>query len=174
MQFVRNGPDVPERLLQAHEEGRVVFFCGAGISYRAGLPGFSNLVMRLYDKFGITHEAEQQFDRAITFLEKKVVGGREAVRTELANILTPNLTASGATTTHEALLTLSRNRDGRIRLVTTNFDRLFEEVVCKKKLDLERFQAPALPPPNRRWDSLVYLHGLLLFARPAADGTIRT
>ena len=32
MQFVPNGPDIPEALLQAHEEGDVVFFCGAGIS----------------------------------------------------------------------------------------------------------------------------------------------
>jgi hypothetical protein len=30
MQFVANGPDIPDELLQAHEEGRVVFFCGAG------------------------------------------------------------------------------------------------------------------------------------------------
>jgi len=32
MQFVTNGPDIPDALLQAHEEGRVVFFYGAGIS----------------------------------------------------------------------------------------------------------------------------------------------
>lgn len=31
MQFVAHGPDVPDVLVQAHEEGRVVFFCGAGI-----------------------------------------------------------------------------------------------------------------------------------------------
>jgi hypothetical protein len=30
MQFINNDPDIPEALLQAHEEGRVVFFCGAG------------------------------------------------------------------------------------------------------------------------------------------------
>lgn len=41
MQFVRHGPDIPERLLQAHEDGRVAFFCGAGISYPARLPGFA-------------------------------------------------------------------------------------------------------------------------------------
>jgi hypothetical protein len=35
VQFVTNGPDIPDALLQAHEEGRVVFFCGAGISYPA-------------------------------------------------------------------------------------------------------------------------------------------
>ena len=26
MQFITNGPDIPDELLQAHEEGRVVFF----------------------------------------------------------------------------------------------------------------------------------------------------
>jgi len=47
MQFIRYGPDIPERLLQLHEEGRVVFFCGAGISYPARLPGFAGLVEKL-------------------------------------------------------------------------------------------------------------------------------
>ncbi|MCC6916066.1 hypothetical protein, partial [Nitrosomonas sp.] len=27
MQFVTHDPDIPDALLQAHEEGRVVFFC---------------------------------------------------------------------------------------------------------------------------------------------------
>jgi NAD-dependent SIR2 family protein deacetylase len=48
MQFIANGPDIPDSLLQAHEEGRVVFFCGAGISYPAGLPGFGGLVQELF------------------------------------------------------------------------------------------------------------------------------
>ena len=54
MRFVSHGPDIPERLLQEHEEGRVVFFCGAGISYPAGLPDFSGLVEQLYIKLGTT------------------------------------------------------------------------------------------------------------------------
>lgn len=48
MQFIANGPDIPDALLQAHEEGRVIFFCGAGISYPAGLPGFKGLVEDIY------------------------------------------------------------------------------------------------------------------------------
>lgn len=48
MQFVAHGPEIPDVLLQAHEEGRVVFFCGAGISYPAGLPGFKGLVDDIY------------------------------------------------------------------------------------------------------------------------------
>ena len=52
MQFTTNGPDIPGALLQAHEEGRVVFFCGAGISFSAGLPGLKELVERIYRIIG--------------------------------------------------------------------------------------------------------------------------
>lgn len=53
MQFIQNGPDIPDTLLEAHEEGRVVFFCGAGISYPAGLPGFSGLVKKSINWLGM-------------------------------------------------------------------------------------------------------------------------
>ncbi|HCL3955733.1 TPA: SIR2 family protein, partial [Pseudomonas aeruginosa] len=168
MQFVRQGPDIPERLLQAHEDGRVVFFCGAGISYPARLPGFAGLVAKLYEALAATPNAVQQaaikagqFDTAIGLLEADIVGGRETVRRALAGILTPDLSAPNATATHEALLTLSKCRNGNIRLITTNFDRLFEEVIAVKSLPINQFQAPLLPVPKNRWDGLVYLHGLL-------------
>ena len=38
--------------MQAHEEGRVVFFCGAGISFPAGLPGLKELVEQIYRIIG--------------------------------------------------------------------------------------------------------------------------
>jgi hypothetical protein len=168
MQFIKNGPDIPERLLQIHEEGRVVFFCGAGISYPAGLPDFAGLVHRLYERSGVTPDQVQQaalkahqYDTAIALLEDRHVGEREAVRRELAAILTPADTSPKATRTHEALLTLSRRRDGKLRLVTTNFDRLFQAVIERKKLVVNTCQAPLLPVPKSRWDGLVYLHGLL-------------
>ncbi|RRJ34457.1 hypothetical protein EIL82_03730 [Pandoraea apista] len=176
MQFIKNGPDIPERLLQAHEEGRVVFFCGAGISYPARLPGFSGLVRRLFDALGETPNAVQQaaikagqFDTAIGLLEAEIVGGRETVRRAIADILTPDLSEQNATTTHEALLTLGKSRDGRIRLITTNFDRLFEEVIANKRLAIELFQAPLLPVPKNRWNGLVYLHGLLSSAPTGSE-----
>ena len=168
MQFVSKGPDIPERLLQAHEEGRVVFFCGAGISRPAGLPDFTGLVDRLCKNLKVTPDTEQKaarrakrFDVAISLLENRVVGGHDRVREELANILTSNVATLDATKTHEALLRLSRNREGRIRLVTTNFDRLFEVAIDGMNFDVERFQAPLLPVPKNRWNGLVYLHGLL-------------
>ncbi|MCM8621413.1 MAG: SIR2 family protein [Candidatus Accumulibacter sp.] len=169
-QFVRHGPDIPERLLQLHEDGdgRVVFFCGAGISYPARLPDFAGLVKKLYQALSVTPNAVQQatikarqFDTAIGLLEADVVGGRETVRRAMAAILAPDLTAPNASTTHEALLTLGQNRQGRMRLITTNFDRLFEHAMASKSLSPPTFQAPLLPVPKARWDGLVYLHGLL-------------
>ena len=174
MQFVRHGPDIPERLLQAHEDGRVVFFCGAGISYPARLPSFAGLVGKLYANLAVLPNAVQQaaikagqFDTAIGLLEADIVGGRETVRRVLAGILKPDLSAPNATVTHESLLTLGKSREGRTRLITTNFDRLFEEVIAAKALSLERFQAPLLPVPKNRWDGLVYLHGILTTAPTA-------
>ncbi|WP_394132728.1 anti-phage defense-associated sirtuin Dsr1 [Marinobacter nauticus] len=168
MQFVKNGPDVPERLLQAHAEGRVVFFCGAGISYPAGLPGFRGLVNDLFEELGVIPDDIQsaaikagQFDTAISLLELEIVGGRKTVRNALLKILTPDLARKNATSTHEALLTLAKTPDQQTRLVTTNFDRVFEEVINSKSLTVERYEAPLLPVPKNRWDGLVYLHGLI-------------
>ena len=97
------------------------------------------------------------------------MGGRQTVREALASILTPNLTAPNATTTHRALLALGRCRDGRTRLITTNFDRLFEEVISTTQVSVERFCAPLLPIPKNRWDGLVYLHGLLTADPSSSD-----
>lgn len=76
MQFVTDGPDIPDELLEAHEEGRVVFFCRAGISYPAGLPGFQGLVENICREAGtartpIEQEAfdKGQFDATLDLLE---------------------------------------------------------------------------------------------------------
>lgn len=156
MQFVRQGLDIPERLLQAHEDGHVVFFCGAGISYPARLPGFAGLVQRLFNQLGETPNAVQQaaikagqFDTAIGLLESDIVGGREAVRQTLADILTLDLNLPKATATHEAMLTLGKSREGRIRLITTNFDRLFEEVIARDATQSSSRMVTRAPGANR-------------------------
>jgi hypothetical protein len=169
MQFVANGPDIPEPLLQAHEEGRVVFFCGAGISYPAGLPGFKGLVDEIYQRVGTTRSSiereaydRNQFDATLDLLERRLPGQRIAVRQALAQVLQPKWHRKGATDTHAALLQLARGRDGAIRLVTTNFDRVFERAAKRTRQSFNTYAAPMLPiPKNSRWNGLVYLHGLL-------------
>lgn len=171
MQFVTNGPDIPDALLQAHEEGHVVFFCGAGISYPAGLPGFGDLVDRIYKILGTTRipiEAQAfnscQYDAALNLLEDRLPGQRKGLlmRKALADSLKPKLRKKGAAETHAALLQLARNREGRLRLVTTNFDHVFERVSKRESMPFVPHVAPMLPvPKNSRWDGLVYLHGRL-------------
>lgn len=168
MQFIANGPDVPDELLLAHEEGKVVFFCGAGISYSARLPGFGGLVSTIYESLGITPSPVQKaaiqsgsYDTAIGLLELEYVGKREGVRKALAEALKPNYSNPNATATHEALLDLSKTPNGSIRLITTNFDRIFEKIITDKSLNIPRFQAPLLPVPKNNWEGLIYLHGLI-------------
>ena len=45
-ELVSNGPSIPVRLMNEVDSGRVVFFCGAGVSAGRGsdLPGFAGLV----------------------------------------------------------------------------------------------------------------------------------
>lgn len=169
MQFITNGPDIPDSLLRAHEEGRVVFFCGAGISYPAGLPGFCKLVDDIYDVLGTQkNEIETEsykkghYDSVLGLLERRLPGGSFELRSALAKVLKPDFKKNGATKTHESILILSRNHDGRTRLVTTNFDRVFKYSAKKINQKISKYSAPMLPTPkNSRWNGIVYLHGLL-------------
>ena len=87
MQFVIDGPDIPEALLQAHEEGKLVFFCGAGISYKVGLGNFKWLVDEIYELCQ-THRqpmeddaySRSQFDTTLDLLEERLPGQRRSFR----------------------------------------------------------------------------------------------
>ena len=167
--FVLNGPNIPESLLQAHEEGQVIFFCGAGISTCAELPLFRGLVDEIYAQLGYQKTQseksaydKEQFDVTINLLEGRILMGRKKVRSTLHKILEPKLCRENALKTHRALLQLAMDRKGDTRIVTTNFDHLFKRVIAKEKLSVPGLAAPFLPVPKAsRWNGLVYLHGLL-------------
>ena len=169
--FINGGPNIPEYLLHEHEEGRVVFFCGAGISAAAGLPLFGKLVSILYENNGNNPNKIQSriikdgnYDTAVELLEECHQGGRKAIRKGLKNILTPKLGKKYALTMHKSLLILGTNRDGAVRIITTNYDHLFREAQknIQKNKDILEFHAPLLPIPKpSQWNGLVYIHGIL-------------
>jgi NAD-dependent SIR2 family protein deacetylase len=68
MRWVKDGPDIPSEIVRAVEEGRVVFFCGAGVSQQAGLPGFKGLVDKVYEML--------QRQRGLFPLEQRAFGDR--------------------------------------------------------------------------------------------------
>ncbi|WP_131655588.1 hypothetical protein [Methylocucumis oryzae] len=51
MKFIPGkAPDIPRKLIEAQENDNLLFFCGAGISYPAGLPLFAGLVEKVYEE----------------------------------------------------------------------------------------------------------------------------
>jgi len=54
VRFLADGPAIPDDLLVARDEGRVIFFCGAGVSQaRAGLSDFFGLAQKVVDFLGV-------------------------------------------------------------------------------------------------------------------------
>lgn len=143
MQFFPDGPDIPTKLLEAQERGDVVFVCGAGVSRSVGLPSFRKLVEDVYEAFGETwtgHPAEELYlagaapalDRALFTFQRRM-GGDEprtaaAVRGRIMEAVQTSLAppAGRPLLDHLNILRLSRNADMRRRVLTTNFDTLFE------------------------------------------------
>ncbi|WP_319775386.1 SIR2 family protein [Breoghania sp.] len=169
MQLIPEGPNIPEALLNAHADGTVVFFCGAGVSLDAGYPLFGGLVKELEKRNPISSTPELQeaidrwdYDFALSIIQRKLGKNAVKLRHDTADILSRR---PKTLKNHTSVLRLSRLRDGSCRLITTNFDRLFIKA-AKKRAPVNVDSAPKLPVPKAdRWDSILHLHGLLP-ARP--------
>lgn len=185
MRFFENGPSIPDELLTARDEGRVIFFCGAGVSLaRAGLSDFFNLAEKVIQRLGVPTDSP-----TLKILkEAKEIGGRTGVEglisadrifgllerefslsdieTEVAKTLLPPVDVD--LTAHRILLDLAATPEGKIRLITTNFDRLFEHCLENKHV----WQPPRLPDPSRHneMDGVIHLHGRVNENYNGSDG----
>ncbi len=153
----------------------MVFFCGAGLSMYAGLPSFEDLAKNLYSFFNIIPNEEQKraftdgrYDLALELLEQQFQNnGPHPLNAAVYNELVAPSFSTAATKSHEAILKLSKYADAKHphpvwRIVTTNFDRLFE--IAKEKLaqSTRIYEAPLLPIPKpSEFSGIVHLHGLL-------------
>lgn len=58
MRFTADGPDIPGDLLDARDDGQVIFFCGSGVSlHQAGGPTFPQLAQRVITELGVPSES---------------------------------------------------------------------------------------------------------------------
>lgn len=166
MRFIENGPSIPDDLLLARDAGQVLFFCGAGVS-RAGahLPDFVTLAKQVVSSLGsaASSPAHTLFEGAKSVPTDRIFGMLERefepaeVRSTVAAALKP--LAPYTLDAHRALLDLSRTPGGVPRLVTTNFDLLFEE--CEPGISSSN--QLRLPDPNRAADfkGIIHLHGMV-------------
>lgn len=179
MQYLANGMDIPDPLINALEEGRVVFFCGAGISYESHLPDFKKLTEKVFEEIGElrTSGEERQFqkeryDAVLGSLENRIAKPA-LVRRKVHEILTPDTSRTdNSVATHKALVELAttRNEKSTLKLITTNFDLLFEPFLPTSGPCSKRYVAPFLPTPRTGlWSGMVYLHGKLPNPKDDAD-----
>jgi hypothetical protein len=185
MRFLKHSPAIPDDLLFARDEGRVIFFCGAGVSRaRAGLPDFFGLAYGVISKLGvqINHPAYKILNEAREMEARTGVGGLISadrvfgllerdflvrdIEAAVARALQPAKNVD--LTAHQILLNLATTPEGKVRLVTTNFDRLFEN--CSEALQI--WQPPRLPDPSRHkeLDGIIHLHGCVTEGYDGADG----
>jgi hypothetical protein len=171
MRFFGDGPNIPDALIESRELGEVVFFCGAGISAPAGLPDFYGLADKLLTKLTAVESRKlldegESLDRVFTAMAKEFGGG--VVDREIANALrTPR---NVELKYHRAVVDLSRGVDGAAKIVTTNFDRLFE----RADTTLRAYVPPALPDLTQLQPirGVVYLHGRLNSAMGSRAGYV--
>ena len=185
MRFIAGGPSIPDELLLARDQGRVIFFCGSGVSRaKALLPDFFGLATAVTDALGVQpHEPARKIiaevgevarrtgveglisaDRIFGLLERDFLS--RDIEAAVARALTP--AEESDTSAHETLVRLATTREGIVRIVTTNFDRLFDG--CHP--GLHSFLPPNLPNPARAIDfnGVVYLHGKINALGDGADG----
>lgn len=174
MRFFQDGPSIPDELLNARDADEVLFFCGAGVSQAdASLPNFTVLAENVLELLGsaLDSPARKLFDAGRHFEKETGLTGLVAtdrifgmlerefepreVQEAVARALKPQLDYS--LDAHRTILDLSRTRAGVARLVTTNFDLLFEQ--CEPGID--SFNPPQLPDPRRDRDfrGVIHLHG---------------
>lgn len=180
MRLTDDTADIPDRLIALQEKGEVVFLCGAGISQRYGLPSFYKLTTDIYAHLGETwggHPAEEDamgfnhdgttkgsaaLDRALFALTKRLhgndTGSRLRAETLLTQAIEAHLQPPAATfSAHQDVWTLSRDSEMRGRIVTTNFDVLFERAAGQPVAS--RACADLPPPLATDFTGVLHLHG---------------
>jgi NAD-dependent SIR2 family protein deacetylase len=149
--------NVPDALLTAQRDDRLVIFAGAGVSVDppSSLPLFKSLARRIGEDAGVT-ASEQDLDPPDRFLGD--LAAKTDVHRRVADLLgneksQPNLL-------HAALLRLAVAGGRDLRLVTTNYDLHFTRAAAALQIRAQRFDAPALPIGDD-FSGIVHLHGSL-------------
>ena len=154
--------DFPEPVVAAARNRELVVFAGAGVSMGkpAGVPGFRALTEKIAKKSG---ERELDIKKSLGSISPDAYLGQLKSRgTNVHALAAKELSKPGIrhTELHRVLLRLYP-RPEAVRVVTTNFDRLFEQAAG------DVFPAPAMPethsfpnfPVARDFRGIVHLHG---------------
>lgn len=143
--------EIPDELIDEFVAGNVVVFAGAGVSMQkpSCCPSFIELARQIAK--GTKHSINKKaIDVSLGEISNDGIDIRTPVVSALENKKSNKL--------HEAILKLFPSQK-QIKIITTNFDLLFEKCAKKKKITIPRiYSAPALPL-GKNFKGLVHLHG---------------
>ena len=146
--------DFPKTLLDALSNDRLAVFAGAGVSMGepANLPNFGRLTEAIARGTGKMPEDNESEDKFLGRLKRGGTKVHECAARELSQ------TDLEPTELHRNLLRLFSKPES-VRIVTTNFDLLFEWA-AEKEFDSNPpvFRAPDLPLGNK-FRGIVHIHG---------------
>lgn len=182
MRFFDDGPDIPDDLLQARDDGNVVFLCGAGVSFESKMPSFPGLTdlvikgLRVPAHSPIMSDFEpwrkgdpepkvpldRIFQDIYDLYDRKEV---DSLITEALQIRVTGDDMLSVGKEHATIARISTDSDRRPRIITTNFDLLFEHAfehfLCIDEPTV--YVPPALPiiEPGQELTGITHMHGQL-------------
>lgn len=180
MRFLENGPSIPDSLLESRDAGRVVFFCGAGVSRYVGIPDlempdFTGLTKHVIDFFDPPEDSSIwrafrpwvttggvsaiSLDQIFHLLQQEY--GRDEVNELVTERLSSRELGDSVPTRHRDIARISSDRNGNPQIVTTNFDLLFEQAIGD--YSGHKHVPPSLPEISLGMpiSGITYLHGRL-------------
>ena len=150
------GIDYPDELVRALLDRRLVVFAGAGVSMPcpSHLPNFNQLVGEIESRTGRAKHGVETHDQ---YLGRSEIEHGVLIHEVVAKILKRKPQRHNSI--HADLLRSFGTPD-EVRLITTNFDHLFESSACTLGWDVSSHIAPNLPQSSA-FQGIVHLHGSL-------------
>jgi hypothetical protein len=148
--------ELPDELVEAHAEGRLVLFVGAGASVAEPtcLPNYRELAERVaaQSEHHVCEASLDQPDKVLGTLKSAGVDVHKRVHDLISN--PPDRPAPEPNALHQAIGSLAL-ASPPVRIVTTNYDRCLSDCLPE---GVDEYVAHALPE-QAEFTGLVYLHG---------------
>ena len=148
-----NDMEYPNQILDAIKENKLVVFAGAGVSMGppTKLPDFEKLTDQLAEGTVFKRKEKESCEVFLGTLKTNEID----VNTQAAKILSE--TCLKHNNEHEAIINLFMDYE-HIKIVTTNYDKMFEQVFDEQKVNCKIYDAPALPLGSDI-SGIVHIHG---------------
>lgn len=152
--MILNGINFPNQIVDAINDNKLVVFAGAGASVDAptSLPNFEKLTIEIAEGTGRVHKPGTACEAFLGSLKAQngVDVNQQAADITSKACLEPNKT-------HEAIIELFSSPDS-IKIVTTNYDQMFERVLESKGICTTVYNVPAIPLGDDI-SGIIHIHG---------------